>query len=222
MIVTCELLETEYAFLERENMKFVSMLKAPSTYSSCYIDFSKYIDDASKYLVAKGAKRPGVVSRGYRINPIVAEPFVSQLKKLDSSLDYRDYYLMTYSFEDSRNTAINLLSRPEDKRPDALIFTGDVVMQGVVAWLTRLQKDKQDKYMPMATAMLNKQNPIMPVLEDTTIFELDIYGQTKVAIESLLHGIRSKRPVKTHAIAAKLVSLEKYFENSIAPDDIND
>ena len=61
----------------------------------------------------------------------------------------------------------------------------------------------------------------MPVLEDLHIFEFDIYEQAKVAVESLLAGIRNRRQVKSHAIAVKPVTLEEYCGNSIAPKDID-
>lgn len=89
IIVTCELLDSEFEFLDRENMKFISMLKAPKPYSSCYIDFAKYVDDAFKYLLAKGARRPAIISRGYKVNPVITEPYINHLRELDSKLDYR-------------------------------------------------------------------------------------------------------------------------------------
>lgn len=222
IIITCMLLDTEYAFLDREKIEFVSMLKANAPYSSCFIDFSRYIDDAFKYLAPMNISRPAVAARSYQENILISKPFIKHLKKINPGLDYRDYYLKTYSFDDSRSIVEELLSRPADKRPDALIFTGDVAMQSIVAWLVRLQKGIKDKYLPIAVALLNKQNPMMPILENIGIFELDICEQTKVAVESLLTGIRTQRPVKSHAITAKLVSLEEYCENSIAPDDIED
>jgi DNA-binding LacI/PurR family transcriptional regulator len=222
LLITCKLLDSEYTFLDRVGIRYVSTIDLPVRRGNCHIDYARYINESFSCLTEQGALRPAIVSRGYEINPLFAGLFSERLTKLQPELDYRDFYIMTHSFTDSKRAVEELLQRKSDERPDALIFTGDVAMQGISVWLHRLQSGVKDKYLPMSTAILNKQNPIMPVLEDLTIFELDIYEQAKVAVEVLLNGIRKKSKISSHMIPARKVSMEEYLANSIAPETIEE
>ncbi len=222
MLITCVLLDNEYEYLDSTGIKYVSTINLPHGRNNCYYDSASFLKAAFKSIVEQGAKRPAVISRGYELCTSSSSAFSRLLKQLNPELDPDKYRLLTHSFSHSRQIVEELLRQSDDERPDALIFNGDVVFQGISGWLYRLQADKQKKYLPKSAVVLNKQNPVMPALEDLTVFELDIYELAAKSVNVLLEAVRNDSKITSHKVHAKRVSLEKYFENSIAPEIIED
>jgi len=208
--------DSEYKLLDNDEIKYVSTLKINDEHASCYIDYKSYIEAAFDLLIEQGIKKPMVISKGYKPNELLKNAFCENLQRLNTQFDWEELFVLSHSFLHSREIVEALLKQSPAERPDALIFTGDVVMQGVAAWLLRLQAGVTNKYLPVSTTILNKQNPVMPVLENITIFEFDIFTQVKIATDSLLLALKTNSDVVTHKIVSKAVNLEKYCENSIA------
>jgi DNA-binding LacI/PurR family transcriptional regulator len=221
LLITCELFDSEHELLAKSEIKTLSCWNC-GEHPSCHIDMQRYLREAFEHLVDQGARRPALLSRGYTKDKVFEASFAKLLAELDSELDCREYYLLDSGFFNSREVVMEFLARPDELRPDAFIFTGDVIMQGIQTWLFRLQTEQQERYMPLAAAILNKQNPMMPLADNVAVFELDIFEQADAAVEILLEAERSHSRVRSAEIPARLVSQEKYFENSMANQNIDE
>ena len=220
MLITCEIFEEEYRFLDQTGIEYLSTLINRNGFNSCPIDGERFINEALAYLVARGARRPAVFSLGVDPQGVFPKSFIQAFSRHCPSVDYRQLYFTGSGFEHSRLIVEKLLAQAPAERPDAFIFTGDLIMQGISVWLYRLQEGMTDKYLPPAAAMLNKQNPIFPLFNDLAIFELDINEQARIAVNALMEGIRNDSPILSLPFAARLVTQEKYFENSMIPETV--
>ncbi len=221
LLITCELFDSEHELLANSGLSSLSCWER-GEYASCQIDLRRYLLEAFENLTGRGARRPALLERGYRRSRDAEALFAELLAGLNPALDYRDYYVMNSGFSHGRDVVAELLAMPEEQRPDALIITSDVVMQGILTWLYRLQTGATAQYMPAAAAILNKQNPVMPLADNVAIFELDIFEQADAAVEMLLEAERSQTPVRSALVPARLVSQETYYQNSQADQVIEE
>lgn len=214
VFLTTGLDQSGYEWLDESKASYISLIKNQLAPYTCAVDMHRYVKESFDYLLQKGARRLAIVAYGHKLGSTLNRAFQEQMQLHFPHIDCDDCIYLANGFEASRNVVGQILSTPKSQRPDALIYTGDLIMQGVSVWLHRIQVDLQDRYTPHATAILNRQNPIMPIDSQIAVFEADVHEQSIIAVKTLLDYVRGGEALMNHSIPARLMTQQEYFSNS--------